>query len=195
MWDWGGNQALDLLSLQERLWGFSSCRCLMPAVRIGCWEAHEEEKASWTNQWARRGVGLISKRKQYRAKQTKKWILVWLGKNWPFSATSVNGFFPVVSPKRVSAGNSDAKGAYLGWLRNILASGSSLVLRAWVLGAPVRCKPRLHSSTTVSATCQTVSCSEDQLPNVEKIPAAAQRQQSAEPSAWVKAGMVLHIIL
>lgn len=67
-----------------------------------------------------------------------------------YLATSVIVFSPAVSPKRVSAGNSDAKGAYLGWLRNILASGSSLVLRDWVLGVPVRHKRRLHSSIAVS---------------------------------------------
>lgn len=53
-------------------------------------------------------------------------------------------FFSVVSPNSVSAGNSDAKGAYLGWLKSIpghsVASGSSPALRAWVLAAPVRCE-------------------------------------------------------
>lgn len=54
---------------------------------------------------------------------------------------------------------------------------------------------RLHSSAAASATHQAVSCSEDRPPYVGVIPLATHSLQSAEPSAWVKAGMVFHVIL
>ena len=55
--------------------------------------------------------------------------------------------FSVVSPNSVSAGNSDAKNACLGWLKSIpghsVASGSSPALRARVSAAPVRREPQV----------------------------------------------------
>lgn len=105
-------------------------------------------------------------------------------------------FFSVVSPNSVSGGNSTTKDACLGWLKGIpahsVASGSSPALRARLSAAPGRREPRVtqlcrcisHTSGCVLLRGPTPRCWSDPT-----------SQQSAEPSSWVKAGMVLHIIL
>lgn len=193
MQECGGKQALDFPSLQlkERIWSLSYCRCLMPAVRLK--PMRRRGPLGMTSVHGRWGLGLGKAMVQIRTDKIENSCLT-LGELVFLCHLSYH-FFSIASSNSVSAGNSDAKDAYWGWLKSVarcsVAAGPSPALRALEWDGSCR----LHHSATASATRQAASCSEDRPPDAEKIPPVSHSQQFADPSAWVKSGMVFHIIL